>query len=102
MVICNAFSLNMVPQVCNVSIRTVTLEEARQLAEGATSAVGHADTAAVMAAELQREVTANRTNVALAPGSQALVGQYAGPRLPEGATSLPPGASFRWVLVTVG
>lgn len=31
----------------------------------------------------------------------AIVGQYDGPRLPEGAIALPEGASIRWVFVYV-
>ena len=74
---------------------------ARHVAREATSAVGHADTARVFAAALERPVEANRVTVALARGERALVGQYVGPRLPEGATALPEGARIDWLLVTV-
>jgi hypothetical protein len=30
-----------------------------------------------------------------------LVAQYTGPRLPEGATTLPPGAKIRFILVLI-
>lgn len=45
---------------------------------------------------LVRPVVANRVNVKLEPGVLILVGQYIGPRLPEGATTLPEGASIEW------
>jgi len=53
-----------------------------------TSIVGHADTAAVLSAALDIELTPNRVSVKLAPGDVLLVGQYIGPRLPEGTTAL--------------
>ena len=63
------------------------------------SAVGHADTAAVFAAVLGRPVAVNRATIKLAPGQCLLVGQYIGPRLPEGATTLPEGATIEWWVV---
>lgn len=64
-------------------------------------AVGHADTAAIMGGEI---------GLALAPGGRVqvetasimLVGAYVGPRLPEGATTLPAGAGIEWLLVGIG
>jgi hypothetical protein len=101
--LCNAFSLNMLPADGEhlVRVRPVTLEEARSLARDAVSAVGHADTAAIFAAELEVPVANARATLRLTPGAELLVGQYEGPRLPEGATALPPGATLRWLLVAV-
>lgn len=65
------------------------------------SIVGHQDTAAVMSAELGLAIQPNRVSVQLAPGDQVVVGQYSGPRLPEGATTLPDGATIRWLSVEV-
>ena len=42
-------------------------------------------TLAVFAGLLGREVPCNRASVTLAHGDEVLVGQYSGPRLPEGA-----------------
>jgi hypothetical protein len=39
--------------------------------------------------------------VSLVPGDRVLVGQYSGTRLPEGATTLPEGATIRWLVVSV-
>lgn len=63
------------------------------------SAVGHADTAAVMSGILGTEVPANRISVRLRSEDALLVGQYSGPRLPEGAKTLPEGARIKWYLV---
>lgn len=93
----NAFSLNMLRSGDGrVDIRRVDLAEARTLADGATSAVGHADTAAVFASQLGMEVPLHRATIHLDPGDELLVGQLRGPRLPEGATKLPPGGSIVW------
>lgn len=102
MLICNAFSLNMLAALdARLKVREVSLDEARALAAEGQSAVGHADTAAVFSAVLGVSVPAARTTVRLASGDAVLVGQYVGPRLPEGATVLPEGATIRWAVVTV-
>jgi len=109
----NAFSLSMVHLPATVRCREVSLDEAIGLASGcsvlgvhglcppAASAVGHVGTARVFAELLATPVACNRVTVALAPGEMALVGQLAGPRLPEGATALPEGATIRWIVVEV-
>ncbi len=99
--ILNAFSINMLSLPARASFDPLAVDEARALAAGMASAVGHPDTAAVFAATLGVPVPMNRATVRLAPGDVALVGQMMGPRLPEGATSLPEGASIAWVRVTV-
>jgi len=103
-ILTNAFSLNMLPGGFRgtVRIEEVSLEEAKALlAEGFESAVGHAETAALFGSLLGMTVPFNRATVVLAPGTRLVVGQYRGPRLPEGATSLPEGASISWYLVEV-
>ena len=60
------------------------------------SAVGHADVAAIYSAALGIEITANRVSIKLTPKDELLVGQYVGPRLPEGATALPDGSTIEW------
>jgi hypothetical protein len=99
----NAFSLNMVaePQG-SLLFREIPLDEARNLlAAGFMSAVGHADTAAVMASQLGVTVPTNRATIAFTKGDRAIVGQYKGPRLPEGATALPEGATIVWYSIEV-
>ena len=75
--------------------------EARWIAENFqhSSAVGHADTAAVLSTVLGVDVPMNRTTLQMEHGVALLVGQYKGPRLPEGATALPEGATIEWWLV---
>ena len=101
MYLLNAFSLNMLAGNADIHVREVSLDTARNLARVATSAVGHADTAAVFADVLGVPVACNRVSVTLEDGDTALVGQYSGPRLPEGATSLPEGATIKWMIVRV-
>ena len=101
MFILNAFSLNMLVGNADIVVREVTQKVAASLAPACTSAVGHADTAAVFSSVLGVEIPCNRATVALKDGDTALVGQYSGPRLPEGATSLPEGATIKWLVVGV-
>lgn len=108
MYLLNAFSLSMLADLApglpsSVSVTQLSVGYASHLLEqhGFQSAVGHADTAAIFASLLDVPVPCNRTTVQLASGDQAIVGQYVGPRLPEGATTLPEGASIKWMLVEV-
>ena len=103
MYLLNAFSLNMLVGNADISVREVSRKVAASLAAdcNCVSAVGHADTAAVFAHVLGVPVACNRATVTLKDGDVALVGQYSGPRLPEGATTLPEGATIKWVVVGV-
>ena len=109
MYIANAFSLSMLPEWVakgQVRFRRLTLEQARDYVAswdlGGCSAVGHADVAAVYSQQLGVEIPVNRLKAGFAPGitEEILVGQHTGPRLPEGATTLPEGAEIQWILVT--
>ena len=110
MYIANAFSLKMLPEwvaVGNITFKRLTLEQARELfaqGEKFTSAVGHADTAAVYSQHLGVEIPVNRVDARFIPGiaETMLIGQFFGPRLPEGATTLPEGAEIQWILVWFG
>ena len=101
MFLLNAFSLNMIVGNADIVVREISQDVAASLAAHGTGAVGHADTAAVFSSVLGVEIPCNRAAVALKEGDVALVGQYSGPRLPEGATSLPEGATIKWVVVGV-
>ena len=106
-VIANAFSINMLSlevgitdlQVCPASPDVIRQEIEEE--GGFTSIVGHADTAAVFSSLLGLEVPTNRATFLLEEGVTLFVGQYKGPRLPEGATSLPEGARVEWAMVTI-
>jgi hypothetical protein len=108
--ILNAFSANMIKDFpVNVSFREVSVEEAASLVidsfttlNNTRSGVGHADTAAVFSSVLGKTVEMNRVNVSLSAGDSVLVGQYSGPRLPEGCKELPEGATIKWLVVDIG
>ncbi len=96
----NAFSINMLAREGRaIRFEPVSVERAAELARDAVSAIGHADTAAVVSSVLGFPVACNRANVTFAPGDVMLVAQYSGPRLPEGATALPAGARIEFWLV---
>lgn len=100
----NAFALSMLPASADdhsiVLYQDATIDRAREYAaQPHVSCVGHADTARLMSDALGVELETRRCSIQLKPGDQLLVAQYSGPRLPEGATSLPEGATFRWLFV---
>ena len=116
MIICNAFSLQMLPEwrlsgvdsatgefaPVATRLRITPVDPQAAIAEHGgefVSAVGHADTAALFSSLLGVEVPACRVSVSLDEGTVLLVGQYVGPRLPEGSTTLPEGARVLWLLV---
>lgn len=98
----NAFSINMIEAFpCAFLFEKVSLAEVRTLfsEESLESCVGHADTAALFSSLLGISVATNRATVFLGKGEMAVVGQYRGPRLSEGVTTLPDGATVEWFLV---
>lgn len=102
MYLLNAFSLNMLDGSAVVGVVRLSAQEAAiMLASGFKSAVGHADTAEVMSSILGLPVETNRETVSLRFGDSAVIGQYSGPRLPEGAKTLPEGAEIRWFYVEI-
>lgn len=102
MFLCNAFSLQMLAAFPSaLQINEVSLTDVIGIRDQLVSAVGHADTAAVLSSTLGFPVPTARVNVALKSGDEILVAQLQGGRLPEGATTLPEGASFRFLVVSV-
>jgi hypothetical protein len=104
----NAFSLNMVDfngsanwHKVPVEILKDLLEDGHSLAPYLKSYIGHADTAAVISSHLGFHLPANRETLKMERGSKALVCQYKGPRLAEGATSLPEGATIEYLWLEV-
>ena len=103
--IMNAISLSMVTgESGRIYFRELSSEEAASAAfresimGSLVSFVGHEDTARLFSTLLGVEIKANRGNARLQE-TWSLVGQYTGPRLPEGATTLPEGAKVKWFLV---
>ena len=100
MYICNAFSLQMLPSTGgNVTVSPITKEGVRALK--LVSAIGHADTSAVVSDLLDIALPANRVSLKLQPGDAVIVAQIQGGRLPEGATTLPSGIVIKFFKVDI-
>lgn len=104
--ILNAFSLNMIdPEAAAVTVRFAKMSRGvvgyigRD--SGLSSAIGHADTARIVSSLIGVDIPMKRESVVLRPGDVAIVAQYRGERLPEGATELPEGATLEFYLVEV-
>lgn len=115
--ICNAFSLSMLDREkqrghADGRREPFPIESGREWLDSVKAAfaksgepleivsvVGHADTAAVFESVLGHPVPVNRVSIKLAGAEKALIGQYIGPRLPDGATALPDGATIEWWIV---
>jgi len=100
--ISNAFSLSMLGEGARHRIAIYRIDDpAEVVAERGQirSVVGHESTAALFSAILDRDIQARRESITLTGEDTLLVGQYSGPRLPEGATELPDGAAITWWLV---
>lgn len=97
----NAVSINMIDLPGKLDCKPITEAEFVIGAADAESVWGHEQSAPLLAALIGREVQYNRTSVHMDKGDVMYLAQYAGPRLPEGATELPDGARFNWVVVTV-
>ena len=94
----NAFSIQMLQKGGLVSFEEI---DPADIPSDVTSAIGHADTAAVLTNMLGFPVPMNRINVALDENTELYVAQLVGGRLPEGATTLPEGFSFKFYRVTI-
>lgn len=104
MKLANAFSISMVAH--HVGANQGTAVKFQELSRdhvmeylwryGVQSYIGHADTAAVLSTVLGVEIPVNRGSLVLEKDESIFIAQYTGPRLPEGATQLPEGASFKF------
>lgn len=91
----NAFSIQMLPSFpATVTFTELDREQVGDLRD-LESAIGHADLARIL------DVPMNRVPTKLAAGESAIIAQFMGGRLPEGASELPPGFSIRWFRVDV-
>lgn len=121
-IVCNAFSLSMLdrenqgqkqPHYENRRMPTPTsLEQIkanlawlaeRNASPEIISAVGHADTAKILGNMLGIDLPMNRVSVKIGDfgddKTRVIIGQYVGPRLPEGSTELPEGAAIEWWII---
>lgn len=102
----NAFSLNMLPDNCVVAsilVTKISPDTAREFLKGNPfqSYLGHEDLASIASNILGVPLNVNRQTLTVQEGDAVLVVQYRGPRLPEGATQLPEGATIEFWLVDV-
>lgn len=104
--ISNALSLQMLPteQATDLHIWPMTVGSVREFSRDhiqLISAIGHADTAAVVSSMIGQEIQAQRINISLKPGDILIVAQLLGGRLPEGSTTLPDGYAIRFFGVQI-
>ena len=106
-ILCNAFSLNMLPGTCPANVQIVPVKNPAEFLNRhvVRNCIGHADTDAVVRHRLHMDgcdiPAGKRESVQVGQGDVLCVAQYCGPRLAEGATELPEGASIQWFQVTV-
>lgn len=103
-VLVNAFSLNMLPsEFCTIEISSEFQGLKSLEGKEIINAIGHKETANIVSDIAAKDgillPEASRQTIKLDGNERVLVAQYIGPRLPEGAMSLPEGAKlvFRWV-----
>lgn len=92
----NAFSIQMLQKGGLVRFEEI---DATEVPADVVSAVGHADTAAVLSNMLGFEVPMNRAFITLDEDTEIYVAQLVGGRLPEGSTTLPKGFTFKFYRV---
>jgi hypothetical protein len=107
----NSFSLNMLSPSYHVyEFQVIHASEAAillyALQANLVNAIGHAETHTLVEQTLRKYIRElhlpepQRLTIRLAPGDELLVAQYTGPRLPEGATTLPQGARLEFWMVS--
>ena len=98
-ILTNAFSLSMLPMEAMNFVRVKKINP-NEVPTDIESAIGHVDTTFAVSNILGFEVKPNRVSIKLSESDVLYVAQYTGPRLPEGATTLPEGASLEFFEVT--
>jgi len=94
----NAFSIQMLQKGGLVKFEEI---DATEVPDDVVSAIGHTDTAVVLSDLLGFEVPMSRAFVTLDEDTELYVAQLVGGRLPEGATTLPAGFSFKFYKVVI-
>lgn len=97
----NAFSLQMLTGTTDVQVKKVSVGEVKEIlsTKPFESIIGHSDTANVLTSSLGVIVGLNRSSIKLDVTDTLIVAQLEGGRLPEGATTLPDGYNFKFMLV---
>lgn len=100
MILTNAFSLQMLTNIP----ATITVEEvvpSKEMLESCDNSLGHKDICDLLNGMFGTSLAPNRKSDKLSDGDTVLVAQYIGSRLPEGAITLPEGATLKFLKVTV-
>ena len=102
----NAFSINMLGtlEFAKAEFQKISKEEAKEVltANEFTPAIGHEDLANVVKSDLGIDDNIyNKTTVTVNPWDLLVVAQYRGPRLPNGTTELPEGATIEYWTVLI-
>jgi len=102
--LCNAFSLNMLGcDFCDINIQKVSVNYVNKFIGNnyVQNAIGHKETDVIVRNMLNNDniPTGDRINVSLDELNTLVVAQYKGPRLPEGTTQLPEGATIEFYIV---
>lgn len=99
-ILSNAFSFNMINTKQLTMIRCIPIAP-EEVPNDVESAIGHPDTARVVSGILGFDIPCERKTVTLAEDDILYVAQYKGPRLDEGATVLPEGATLEFLEITL-
>lgn len=100
----DTFSLDMLPTLpCFLKVQRLSVGQVREMLPQARSMVGRLQMAALYSEVLGEEIQRRRDEPKpwLLVGDRVVVGEYRGPRLPEGAMELPKDASIHWQSVEV-
>lgn len=100
----NSFSLQMLDmeKTNYIEVKPLTEEEVKNiLSKNFISTIGHPDTARVLTSLLNIHIPYNRININLTLEDTLIVAQLTGGRLPEGATTLPEGYTFKFFKVSL-
>ena len=97
----NAFSMNMFELQDSLSFRITRVEYPLDILmkEQFVSAIGHQDLANILTDMWELDIPYNRISLKLSTGDTCLIAQYVGPRLEEGTTTLPDGATIQFAIV---
>ena len=98
------FSLTMLKRGENkLAVKEIPLTLVRTLLNSGPweSAFEHPHLAWLYSKELCLDIGMERAKIALNTHDILIVGQYHGPRLPEGAVEFPEGTTIRWMMVSV-
>ena len=93
--ISNAFSLNMMNEkYYDIHVDEMDIGDLDNIRNNVESVIGHKELADIF------NFPCNRVSLALDLTDTLYVLQYSGPRLPEGATSLPENATIKLIRIT--